>query len=155
MLILYLPARPTQVNRIKRLTNTNFCSTRKIQAVDFGFSFGSPPPASQSALGGQTDQSAPEGTTNGIDSVVADAGLTNATSSVNNEGPTEKTPTRTTATASKPIVQSPLRSAANSNNRTSIFNSTLGEQEEGRSSKRRRISEWHVMFCYGYTFCTD
>ncbi|OKL56475.1 hypothetical protein UA08_08172 [Talaromyces atroroseus] len=126
-------------NREERLQmRQRGAGTRKVQAVDFGFSFGSPPAAGQSTSIVQNGQAAPpEEGTNGIDSLVAKA----LTPPVNDESSTRiPTPTTRTPRTSIAATHSPRRSSARKSDGGASVANTVDEQEEGRSSKRRRIS---------------
>ncbi|PCH03418.1 Hypothetical protein PENO1_032660 [Penicillium occitanis (nom. inval.)] len=124
-------------NRQERLQmRQRGAGTRKIQAVDFGFSFGSPTGAAPVPSISQRLESVPE-TTNAAASIV-DTTLPDSTAPVTEQS-TRETPTRIlrNSTAS---TESPRRSDRVSIGRVSTPNNTTEEQEEGRSSKRRRIS---------------
>uniref|UniRef100_A0A093VJC9 Inner kinetochore subunit AME1 domain-containing protein n=1 Tax=Talaromyces marneffei PM1 TaxID=1077442 RepID=A0A093VJC9_TALMA len=110
--------------------------TRKIQAVDFGFSFGSPTGGAPALSIAQQLESVPE-TTNAVESTV-DTTFSNTTAPVT-ERSARETPTRALRN-SLATTESPRRSGRNSIHRVSTSNTTTQEQEEGRSSKRRRIS---------------
>lgn len=137
LILLCFSPRDNKNEATNRIRNSH--STRKIQALDFGFSFGSPPAASQSASIAQDKQIAPaEEGTNSIDAVVAKP----LTPPTNGEGSTRiTTPTTRTPRTSIAAVQSPRRSSARkSTGRASISNPVDEQEEGGRSSKRRRIS---------------
>lgn len=131
---MFLPARDYGP---KQLTNYLFYSTRKIQAVDFGFSFGSPTGGVPALSISQQLESVPENT-NAAESIV-DTALPNATAP-GTEQPTRETPRRILRNSITP-TESPRRSNRVSIERVSTPNNTTKEQEEGRSSKRRRISK--------------
>lgn len=105
--------------------------------MDFGFSFGSPTGGAAAPSIAQELESVPE-TTNDAESVV-DATLPNATAPVT-EQPTRETPTRILRKSTAP-TDTPRRSSRISIGRVSTPNNTTEEPEEGRSSKRRRISK--------------
>ncbi|KUL87975.1 hypothetical protein ZTR_03907 [Talaromyces verruculosus] len=124
-------------NRQERLQmRQRGAGTRKIQAVDFGFSFGSPTGAAPAPSITQRLESVPE-TANAAVSVV-DTTLPDATAPVTEQS-TRDTPTRILRNSTIP-TESPRRSNRVSIGRVSTPNNTTEEQEEGRSSKRRRIS---------------
>lgn len=131
---MFLPARDFEP---KQLTSFLFNSTRKIQAVDFGFSFGSPTGGVPASSITQQIESVPE-TTNAAESIV-DTTLPNATAPVTEQS-TRETPTRILRNSITP-TESPRRSSRISIGRIPTPNNTTEEQEEGRSSKRRRISK--------------
>jgi hypothetical protein len=121
----------------KQLTKSTLNSTRKIQAVDFGFSFGSPTGGAPALSIAQQLESVPEATT--VTESTVDTTLPNATAPVTEQS-TRETPTRILRNSTA-ATESPRRSDRISIGRVSTPNNTTEEQEEGRSSKRRRISK--------------
>ncbi|EED16350.1 conserved hypothetical protein [Talaromyces stipitatus ATCC 10500] len=108
--------------------------TRKVQALDFGFSFGSPTESTQAPSVAQQLESVPEDT-NVVESTTTTT-LPSAIATVT-EHSTRETPTRvlrnsTAAGSSRRLDRVSVGRVSTPNNTT--------EQEEGRSSKRRRIS---------------
>ena len=131
---MFLPARDYNT---KQLT---FYSTRKIQAVDFGFSFGSPTGSAPALSIAQQIERVSE-STNVAETIVDTTTLPDATAPTTTQPSRDSrdSPTITLRNATT-RTKSPRRSVRLSLERVSTPNTTA-EQEEHRSSKRRRISE--------------